>query len=68
MKTVSFSLSAEAQKNTSDSPSPSCPAARKTFENPGTSPMTGFPSGTKSKDSQAHEHACNFGIILGVHT
>lgn len=33
-------------KLTIDSPPPSCPAARYTFDKPGTGPITGFPSGT----------------------
>jgi hypothetical protein len=32
---------------TKESPSPSCPVARNTFDKPGTGPITGFPSGTR---------------------
>lgn len=38
------------EKNTNitrESPKPSCPVARNTFDKPGTGPITGFPSGTE---------------------
>jgi hypothetical protein len=34
-------------KITKESPCPSCPVARNTFDKPGTGPITGFPSGTR---------------------
>lgn len=33
---------------TRESPPPSCPVARNTCDKPGTSPITGFPSGTET--------------------
>lgn len=41
-----LTFSGSTRKFTSDSPSPSCPAAIKVLDKPGTGPITGFPPGT----------------------
>lgn len=41
---------------TSESPSPSCPAAINKFDNPGTGPSTGFPPGTGTINDNIVDH------------